>query len=137
MPATKRALYFGCRAANECGHYIQEGHKTIWDVPPECPWSLALMDGRLLKNGQHPDVYDGRVWWTCGGKNDLWYAFSWWDNSGDRRPGSNSGFYVGGFAPELLTPESAAANAPPAFRFACEAYPQVIAQQRYPLVLQP
>jgi hypothetical protein len=133
---TKRALYFGCRGANEPGHYLQEGRKTIWDVPPECHWSLGLMDSGLLKNGRHRDVYDGKVWWTCGGRADLWYAFMWWDNSGDKRPGSNSGFYVRGFAPEVLTPESAKANATLAFRYACESYPWVVNRQRKPLVLQ-
>lgn len=133
---TKRALYFGCRGAREPGHYLQEGRKTIWDVPPECHWTLGHMDSGLLKNGKHADVADGRVWWTCGGRDDLWYAFFWWDNSGDGRPGSNSGFYVRGFAPETLTPETARENAKPAFDYACSVYPEVVARQRHPLVLQ-
>lgn len=136
MAATKRALYFGCRGANEAGHYLQEGRETIWDVPPECYWSLGLMDGGLLKNGRHRDIYDGKVWWTCGGHDDLWYAFIWWDNSGDKRPGSNSGFYVRGFAPENLTPETAKENAALAFRYACDTYPWVVGRQRQPLELQ-
>ncbi len=105
MQADKRALYFGCRAAGEPGHYLQEGRKTIFEPPAECCWSLALMDGGLLKNGKRAGVEDGQVWWTCGGRCGLWYAFFWWDNSGDGRSGSNSGFYVGGFEPEVLTPE--------------------------------
>lgn len=133
----KRALYFGCRGANEAGHYLQEGHKTLWNIiPPECPWDLKLMDSGLLKNGRRPDVEDGKVWWTCGGRADLWYAFFWWDNSGDSRDGSNSGFYVRGFTPEVRTPETARETAALAFRYACESYPWVIARQRHPLVLQ-
>lgn len=133
----KRALYFGCRGANEAGHYLQEGRKTIYDPPPECPWTVGLMDSRLLKNGRHADLVDGKVWWTCGGRPALWYAFFWWDDTGDRRQGSNSGFYVGGFAPEVLTPETARENAALAFRFACDAYPWVVERQRHSLVLQP
>jgi hypothetical protein len=94
------------------------------------------MDSGLLRNGRHHDIEDGKVFWTCGGRDDLWYAFFWWDNSGDSRSMSNSGFYVRGFAPESLTPETARANAPLAFQFACDAYPEVIARQRVPLVLQ-
>ena len=132
-----RVLYFGCRGSNEPGHYLQEGRRTIWNVPPECHWTLGLMDNGLLKNGCHPDVDDGKVWWTCGGRFDLWYAFVWWDNSGDKRSGSNSGFYVAGFGPENLTPVSARENAKLAFDYACAVYPEVIKRQRQPLVLQP
>lgn len=133
----KRALYFGCRGAREPGHYLQEGRKTLWDTPPEISFWHVVMDGGLLKNGKRRDVDDGKVWWTCGGRSDLWYAFFWWDNSGDGRPGSNSGFYVRGFGPDNLTPESARAAARPAFEYACETYPWVIARQRHQLVLQP
>jgi hypothetical protein len=132
----KRALYFGCRGPREPGHYLQEGHATIYQPPADCPWSIALMDSGLLKNGRHPDAETGRVWWTCGGRAALWYSFVWWDNSGDSRPGSNSGFYVAGFAPETLTPETARENAKIAFEFAVSSYPWVIERQRHPLVLQ-
>lgn len=133
----KRALYFGCRGANEPGHYLQEGRKDLgWNCPREIAFWDKLMDGGLLANGKHRDVDDGKVFWTCGGRPDLWYAFFWWDNSGDDRPGSNSGFYVGGFAPDALTPQSARENATLAFTYACEAYPWVIERQRHPLVLQ-
>jgi hypothetical protein len=71
----KRALYFGCRGRDDPGHYLQEGHKTIWDPPPEITFWSNIMDGTLLKNGGHPDVIDGKVWWTCGGRPSLWYAF--------------------------------------------------------------
>ena len=134
---TKRALYFGCRGVNQSGHYLQEGHLTIWEPPADCPWTLGLMDGGLLNNGRHRDAETGKVWWTCGGRTDLWYAFIWWDNSGDRRGGSNSGFYVRGFGPEKLTPNTARENAKLAFGYACSAYPWVLARQHNPLVLQP
>jgi hypothetical protein len=133
----KRALYFGCQGANNPGHYLQEGPKIIWDVPVECGWwHLGLMDGGLLKNGKHCDIEDGRVWWTCGGREDLWYAFFWWDRSGDKRRASNSSFYVCGFAPASLSPETARENSRPAFEYACSVYPEVVGRQRHPLVLQ-
>lgn len=134
----KRALYFGC-GPNDKGHYLHEGRSHVRAKPLECCWSVGLMDTGLLRNGKHPDVYDGKVWWTCGGRTReaLWYAFFWWDNSMDKRGASNAGFYVGGFAPEVLTPETSRANAIPAFAYACEQYPWVISRQRQPLVLQP
>jgi hypothetical protein len=132
--AVKRALYFGCR--DDLGHFLQEGRRTIYNVPEGCPWTLGLMDGGLLNNGQRPDVYDGKVWWTCGGRPDFWYAFYWWDNSVDRRGASNSGFYVLGFKPDPISPDTARENAVLAFQYACAAYPWVVERQRQPLVLQ-
>jgi hypothetical protein len=123
---TKRALYFGCRGANELGHYLQEGRKTIYYPPPGLPWTLGHLDGGLLNNGKHPDVYDGKVWWTYGGE-PLWFVFIWWDNSGDRRGASNSAFCVQGFDHR---------QAPEAFACACSVYPEVVARQWHPLVLQ-
>ncbi len=130
----KRALYFGC--PGDKGHYLQEDRQIIWNPPAGCPWTLALMDAGLLQNGKHADVEDGKVWWTCGGRTDFWYAFFWWDNSVDGRGLSNSGFYVLGFQPDPITPETARANAVLAFEHACAAYPWVVQRQRQPLVLQ-
>lgn len=121
------ALYFGC--LGRLGHFL---HKPtgplLWDIPAELeiPWTLAHMDGGLLKNGERPDTYDGKVYWTCGGLT-LWYALYWWDRSFDHRGASNSGFYVRGFA----WPE-----AQDAFDYACSVFPQVVARQKHPLVLQ-
>jgi len=81
-----------------------------------------------------PDDPDGRVHWACGGK-PLWFAFFWWDRSGDRRGNSNSGFYVLGFEPDELNFESANEAARLAFAFACEQWPDVVQRQNFPLVL--
>jgi hypothetical protein len=129
------ALYFGC--LQEIGHYLH----GIPGVPggtiyPErhllgFPWTAALLDGGLLNNGKIRDQPDGRIWWTCAGRDlqaDLWHAFYWWDRSVDRRGASNSGFYVHGFA---------AAERTAAFDFACRTWPQVVARQQHPLILQP
>src|SRR5579872_1461848 len=97
----KRAYYFGCMGkGDQYGHAIHGG-KSSYNPPEGCPWSIGNMDTGLLKNGVHADVVDGKVFWTCGGKDitaeHLWHAFVWWDRSGDGRPNSNSGFYVQGF----------------------------------------
>ena len=86
---------------------------------PEIPWDYAFMDTGLLKNGNHRDVYDGKVFSTCGG-SPLWIAFVWWDNSIDKRPGSNSGFYVQGFDWK---------DKDKAFEYACSAFPGVVKRQ--------
>ena len=85
------------------------------------------MDGLLLKNGNVPDIDNGDVHWTCGGRDNHWFAFFWWDNSVDHRGASNSGFYVDGFS---------SGEAEQAFKFACETFPKVVARQRHPLTLK-
>ena len=126
--AGKMALYWGCWA--RVGHYLHKTNGgTIWNPQGEVsglPWSEALLDGGLLKNGKHQDIYDGKVFWTCGG-SPFWYAFFWWDNSVDRRRASNSGLYVRGFG----WPEAQAA-----FDYACAEFPRVVARQKHILVLQ-
>lgn len=126
--AGKLALYFGCW--DRVGHYLHRpSGGVIWSPKrdqPDFPWSEGLMDGGLLKNGQHPDVYDGKVFWTVGGLT-FWYAFFWWDNSVDKRGASNSGLYVRGFG----WPDAEAA-----FEYACSQFPGVSSRQKKPLILQ-
>lgn len=93
---------------------------------PGFPWSMGLLDGGLLNNGKVRDIYDGKVYWTCGG-TPIWLAFFWWDRSGDKRGASNSGFYVQGFD---------VADRQAALDYAGGVYPTVIARQKFPLVLQ-
>lgn len=124
----KRAFYFGCLGG--LGHYLfdQSGREVRdRDIPQSLPWSLGLMDTGLLKNGRHIDACDGRVFWTCGGRFENWFAFFWWDRSVDSRPGSNSGLYVAGFS----FPDAA-----PAFEHGCLAFPAVVRRQKIELVLQ-
>jgi hypothetical protein len=101
------------------------------------PWTIALMDGGLLKNGSVPDQPDGRVFSTCGGpdKNDLWFAFYWWDRSGDSRSASNSGFYVRGFGAHV-DESNIGYRSRKAFEFACAEWPEVVSRQHYPLTLK-
>lgn len=126
--AGKLALFFG--RWDEPGHFLHlSNRRRIWDrkdLEGFC-WNDSLMDGGLLKNGRRTDVYDGKVFWTAGGAKAFWYAFFWWDRSGDRRGASNSGFYVRGFG----WPEAEAA-----FAYACEQFPTIVARQRHALALQ-
>jgi hypothetical protein len=127
---TKLALYFGYGAG---GHFLRGNGRRDSLVPkrdyPGFPWTISHLDTGLLRNGKIPDKPDGRIFWTCVGSDvatDLWYAFYWWDRSGDSRPGSNSGFYVHGFSEnEILA----------ALSFACAAWPEIIARQAFPLTL--
>jgi hypothetical protein len=96
------------------------------DTYPGFPWKIGHLDCGLLKNGKVPDEPDGRVYWTCGGKPDLWFAFFWWDRSGDSRPGSNSGFYVRGFA---------RGEVEEAFTYACGMWKNVVDRQKHRLRL--
>lgn len=124
----KLALYFGCW--DRVGHYLHKpGGSTLWSPQrevPGFPWTEAHIDAGLLKNGKHADRYDGKVFWTCGGRS-FWYAFFWWDNSVDSRGASNSGFYVRGFG----WPDAQAA-----FDYACGEFPGVVSRQKHPLILQ-
>lgn len=126
----KLALYFGY---GDGGHFLRGPRRQTLKPQqeyPNFPWSLELLDCGLLKNRKVPDDPDGRVHWTCGGKlGGVWHAFFWWDRSGDKRPRSNSGFYVRGFKGFDLETRQAA------FAFACAAWPEVVKRQLYPLVL--
>jgi hypothetical protein len=128
MTTERIALYFGAR--ERVGHYLWDptGRYGL-SARPElygCPWDLALMDGGLLGNRKVPDEPDGRVHWTSGG-HPIWIALFWWDRSVDRRPASNSGFYVRGFDPLVAGQVSAALD------YAVAAWPDVASRQVFPL----
>lgn len=131
------ALYHGCWDRPGHGLYDKDGRSVFGDrLPPGLPWNGGHMDNRLVMNASSKkDVTDGRVFWTCGGRSELWFAFVWWDRSGDSRSNSNSGFYVRGFKPDELTPATTKAAAIEAFAFACAEFPRIVARQHVPLVL--
>lgn len=138
MTGVRAALYFGCW--RRTGHYLHRpnGESTLEPkkFAPDIPWSIVHMDGKLLKNGEHPDIYDGKVFWVLGGRATFWHAFLWWDNSIDHRGASNSGLYVSGFdLVEDWRTEAMKQQREAAFAFACEQFPHVVARQRQPLQL--
>jgi hypothetical protein len=133
----KQALYFGFLESHGHGMIRSTGWRNMYDIAKEVPgfpepWigeSGWFVDGGLLKNGQRPDVYDGKVFavpaYGLDGNGD-WIAFVWWDRSGDKRSNSNSGLYVQGFV---------WAEREAAWTYGCEQFPKQIARQRVPLVL--
>lgn len=123
----KMALYFGCW--NQAGHYLHDtaGHSLHRDRPSDLPWDEGIIDATLLRNGKIADIPDGKVYWTCGGKDAFWFAFYWWDRSVDTRGACNSGLYVRGFGYDEIQE---------AFDWACSQFPRVVAMQKFPLALQ-
>lgn len=126
--ADKLALYFGFGSGGHFLRSVEPWNKTLDPQRdyPGFPWEIQHLDSGLLNNRKVRDNPDGRVHWTCGGRPDLWYAFFWWDRSGDSRSNSNSGFYVRGF--EFYEQRAA-------FDFALGAWPAVVERQRFPLRL--
>jgi hypothetical protein len=133
----KQALYFGFGYG---GHFLRgkDGWKEtspLKDYAPGFPWeSASWLDGSLLNNKKVPDQPDGKVYVVGGGREHFWFAFVWWDRSGDKRPGSNSGFYVRGFGTPVK--ETFYPIAQIAFEYACKEWPEVVARQHFPLVIQ-
>lgn len=125
MSQERKAFYFGC--------LDQHGHRfhgrplvvkpnALGEEPVDFPWTIQQADTGLLLDGMHYDVIDGRVWWQFGKASVYpWYAFVWWDRTGDDRPNSNSGFYV----TSILEPVDA-------FKFAISTFPEVSRRQRAP-----
>lgn len=127
----KRALYFGCEDPRYAGHGLHSDgneQETIYpkSTYPGFPWNAGHLDGGLLTNGKVKDTPTGKVYWTHGGKTDLWYAFYWWDRTGDSRPGSNSGLYVLGF--DVRQEKEA-------FEYGCSKWPKIIGRQKHSLEL--
>lgn len=110
----KLAIYFGfvpnyghgLRVQGDMYSYVRDEKLKALGFP----WNQNWIDTSLLKNSKVPDQPDGRVFWTGGGKPNFWFAFYWWDRSGDKRGASNSGFYVRGF-------EGKREEAAPAFEY--------------------
>jgi hypothetical protein len=121
------ALYFGHDKDDNKGHFLYGLDRKA--IRPSAivgfPWKLEMLDGGFLRDQKIKDEPDGRVWWSYGRILSVpWFAFFWWDRSGDTRPGSNSGFYVEGFLPRSAS-----------FAFACAQWPDIVARQLFPLTL--
>lgn len=130
------ALYFGVYESGRPGHHLYRPASAPITVVPEYafpgfPWAMHLLDTRLLRNRRVADELTGHVHWTCGGLDEFWIGFFWWDRSGDSRSNSNSGFYVRGFGPA----SHVRVKFREAFDFACQSWPQIVKRQQFPLVL--
>jgi hypothetical protein len=128
--------YWGC--IGESGHYLWtpgNGHPSrsewspwVYRWPPGFPtaWQKPI-DSGLLKAGKIPDQDTGEVYTAFSVTTPVWFAFVWWDNSVDHRPGSNSGFYLPWFNDY---------NMAEIFQVACACFPAVVSRQEHPLVLK-
>ena len=130
------AMYFGELVGDVSGHHLRSGSSRIStsnlkSYYPKFPWTMGHLDGGLLRNRHVLNEATGHVHWTCGGLDEFWIGFFWWDLSGCRRPGSNSGFYVRGFGPV----SHVRVKLREAFDFACAEWPHVVKRQQFPFVL--
>ena len=126
------AVYFGY--IENHGHGLRTSNLPYWKRPdpkeivPRFHWEYKHLDCGLLRNGNHQDIYDGKVFWTVSTE---WYAFMWWDRSGDNRGASNSGLYLHG-----LETSADPAMVKAAWAAVQTFFPDVIKRQTVPLVLQ-
>jgi hypothetical protein len=124
MDALPNCLYFG-KLEHSSGHRLWVG-----DSGPRnpTPWREEFMDSGILTNAKIKDEVTGNVYWTSAGPISMpqWFAFVWWDRSGDKRPGSNSGLYIRG---------ATLGNATQAFEYACQRWKRVVTRQQFPLIL--
>lgn len=98
-----KAYYFGCWSPQRIGHYLYDadGHNAERTAEKLLPMRPVSFDGGLL-NGV-PDKQGSAVLFHGRGYTLL----SFWDRSGDSRPGSSSTFIL----PGTLTFESAVEDA--------------------------
>ena len=80
-------LYFGWEPPS--GHRLRsrKGMAIAYD---STPWG-QIIDCGLAPHGRGNKIVDGLV---ATYHKDGWTAIAFWDQSGDRRPGSNTAFFV-------------------------------------------
>jgi hypothetical protein len=122
---TREAFYFGARRCivHQLHQENTRGPVNARDVAG-LPWTVYDLDAGLLESWGQKECNDGRVHWTYA---DGWFAFCWWDRTGDTRAESNSGLYVKGFSEgERIQ----------AFQYVCDKFPDIISRQGKNLTLQ-
>lgn len=88
--------YFGCWSPSELGHHLyREDGRPVYAATTgrrvlDIPIDVRALDGCLLQG--IPDVPGSAALWHGRG----WTILSFWDRSGDDRPGSNSSFLLPG-----------------------------------------
>lgn len=92
--------YFGCsklKPRDPVGHYLHDNNlRHDWDVEKGLPvlWRNGKIDGGFAArvyqpNGDSIEAPQGQArWMMCQG----WTLISFWDRTGDSRPGSSSTF---------------------------------------------
>jgi hypothetical protein len=91
MTQDPNVLFFGCYKV--AGHYLYKRGRAI--AYGESPWGTGLDTGILTKGDDkyaRPDTSPTGNY-TVSRKSG-WTAISFWDRSGDDRPGSNSAFLI-------------------------------------------
>jgi len=88
-----QAYYFGVSPGRSAGHYCHNRDlSTTFDRPRSgFPILPTILDGGLLPTCAERKQGLCELW-----KNGKWTILSFWDQSGDRRPGSNSTFLLEG-----------------------------------------
>jgi hypothetical protein len=87
-----RPYYFGVAVGDQAGHHLY-GEDGFWPKRPEreeLPFTLARLDGEFCPNVTRQEGV-AKITWENG-----WTILSFWDQSGDHRPGSHSTFLFPG-----------------------------------------
>lgn len=90
MPEQPQCLYFGVWRKPAPGHYLYNPDGG-WADGRRLPFLESILDAGLLP--QKEPQYEGYLHRALIGG---WTILSFWDRSGDSRPGSNSSFLVRG-----------------------------------------
>ena len=91
-PIGLEVFFFGCYLVT--GHYLYRRGGRHVDYTA-CPWGTNLDTGLLISRKDkyaRPDTEPTENYTVA--RKDGWTAISFWDRSGDSRPGSNSAFLV-------------------------------------------
>lgn len=100
-PPLDTVYYFGCKSAEEIGHYLfspgmdsgSPWHPKRWE--DVIPWGHKI-DGGLCPDGPQTEgviAYTHNEHWH-NQTPEHWSAISWWDRSADKRGASNCSFLI-------------------------------------------
>lgn len=118
-----KVYFFGVWTSGKVGHTLHDAHgKPLWQIEKHQPWGLKIDQGLCpaLLNAPDPSGQQGQAaLHHLGG----WTALAWWDQTGDRRDGSNSVLLAEG----VWTTEDMLA-------FGREHFPAQMARQNAPII---
>lgn len=111
----KKLLYFGC--IGQVGHYLFWGNSSVYERRPDLiPGLNHRVLGSMDATFCPVDLTEGKYQVSVVPPVII---VSWWDNSVDKRPGSNSNLIGYGYV-----------NAEEIIQAAWQIYPQVMGRQR-------